>query len=58
MLFPPLPVGRSRKPPLGSESGYRSKPTSPFIIVPDITKTCPMFFPWTAEPASNEASST
>ena len=28
------------------------------IIVPDITKACSMFFPWTAKAASNEASST
>jgi len=28
------------------------------IIVSDITKACPMFFPWTAEAASVEVSST
>ena len=28
------------------------------IIVPDITKACPMFFPWTAEAAKLNASST
>jgi hypothetical protein len=27
------------------------------IIVPDITKPCPMFFPWTAEAARRAASS-
>jgi hypothetical protein len=26
-------------------------PCGPDLIVPDITKACPMFFPWTAESA-------
>jgi hypothetical protein len=39
--------------PVGHEVIVNDELTSPGldIIVPDITKACPMFFPWSSQPA-------